>query len=108
MQTITDLFLLTVIIVSLVDISGVIQSIERGVAKWLGVGKVSIPMIGCSYCMSHHAMLLYLLVTNTFSLWHYCLVLLLAMMTPVIGDVLITVREALTGAVARIQTFLDI
>ena len=95
-----DLFLIGVICVIVIDLSGVIDSIKSVIKRLFTKGKMSDPNyslkpIDCSFCMNFWCGLTYLLVTNTFSLWMITYVLLISVMTPVIKDVLLLVRDKL-------------
>lgn len=95
-----DLFLIGVICVIVIDLSGVIDSIKSAIKRLFTKGKMSDPNyslkpIDCSFCMNFWCGLTYLLVTNTFSLWMITYVLLISVMTPVIKDVLLLVRDKL-------------
>lgn len=93
-----DLFLIGVICVIIIDLSGVTESIKSGIKRLLTRGKMSDPNyslkpIDCSFCMNFWCGLVYLLVTNTFSLWMITYVLLISVMTPVIRDVILLIRN---------------
>lgn len=95
-----DLFLIGVICVIIIDLSGVIDSIKSAIKRLLTKGKMSDPNyslkpIDCSFCMNFWCGLTYLLVTNTFSLWMITYVLLISLMTPVIRDFIMLVRDKL-------------
>ena len=95
-----DLFLIGVICVIIIDLSGVIDSIKSAIKRLLTKGKMSDPNyslkpIDCSFCMNFWCGLTYLLVTSTFSLWMITYVLLISLMTPVIRDFIMLVRDKL-------------
>ena len=93
-----DLFLIAVIVVIIIDISGITLSIKSGIKRLLTRGRMSDPNyslkpLDCSFCMTFWTGLVWLLVTHSFSLWMLTYLLLLCVMTPVIRDVIILVRE---------------
>lgn len=93
-----DLFLIGVICVIIIDISGVTYSIKSGIKRLLTKGMMSDPNyslkpIDCSFCCCWWSGLVYLLVTNTLSLWMITFLLLICTMTPVIKDVLLLIRD---------------
>ena len=64
-----DLFLIALICVVIIDISGFIGEIEDILAKWLKVKSVRIPKpLSCSFCMVHWVGLAYLLLSGGLSL----------------------------------------
>lgn len=93
-----NLFLIAVIVVIIIDISGITLSIKSGIKRLLTRGRMSDPNyslkpIDCSFCMTFWTGLVWLLVTHSFSLWMLTYLLLLCVMTPVIGQVIILIRE---------------
>jgi len=93
-----NLFLIAVIVVIVIDISGITLSIKSSIKRLLTRGRMSDPNyslkpIDCSFCMTFWTGLVWLLVTHSFSLWMLTYLLLLCVMTPVIRDVIILIRE---------------
>lgn len=102
-----DLFLIAVIVVIIIDISGVTLSIKSGIKRLLTKGMMSDPNyslkpIDCSFCMTFWTGLLWLVVTHTLTLWMLTYLLLLCVMTPVIRDVIILVRELFIKIIRKI------
>lgn len=93
MNVIIDLLLIQVIVVIIIDISGVVEHIEGLIARMLSLKKVSIHLIECSFCVSHWIGLFYLLLTGALSLKTYAIVLVLCFLTSVTKEVLWTVRD---------------
>lgn len=93
-----DLFLIAVIVVIIIDISGITLSIKSSIKRLLTRGMMSDPNyslkpIDCAFCMTFWTGLVWLVVTHSFSLWMLTYLLLLCVMTPVIRDVIILIRE---------------
>ena len=93
-----NLFLIAVIVVIVIDLSGITLSIKSSIKRLLTRGRMSDPNyslkpIDCSFCMTFWTGLVWLLVTHSFSLWMLTYLLLLCVMTPVIGQVIILIRE---------------
>ena len=97
-----DLILIQVIVVILIDISGIVQSVEGLIARMLSLKKVSIYMLECSFCMNHHTAVIYLLLTGALSLKTYCFVLILSFLTSVTKDLLWGVRDRLVKLVSEL------
>ncbi len=86
-------------IVHLIDLSGFIGEMEQLLTKWLNV-KAHIPKpFSCSYCMTHHIGLLYLLFTGNVTLTNYLILLTLAYLTPVIGSVMMLMKDLMVKAI---------
>lgn len=91
-----DLFLIALICVVIIDISGFIGEIEDILAKWLKVKSVRIPKpFSCSFCLTHWVGLAYLLLSGSLSLSSYAVLLLMCVLTPVIGDIVWRLRDTL-------------
>ena len=98
---ILDLLLITLIIVFIIDISGVIDSIEQALSKWLK-GKVRIPKpFSCSLCSAWWVGLIYLLCLRQFTLVNIAIVALFAILTPVFSTFMVLVRETLIWALEK-------
>lgn len=101
MMNFFNLLLITLAVVHLIDLSGFIQTIKRTILKMLGrpPQDFSLKPFDCSYCMTHHVSVIYLLCINQFTLINYVIVLSLAFMTPVIKDLMIYLKDILTAFV---------
>ena len=96
-----NLLLITLAVVHLIDLSGFINTLKRWILKLLGrpPQDFSLKPFDCSYCMTHHVSVIYLLCINQFTLINYVIVLSLAFMTPVIKDLMIYLKDLLTAFV---------
>lgn len=89
------LLLITICTVIIIDLSGFIEEIEARLSKWLkGRVRFGKPWI-CSFCMSHHISVVYLLCVGKLTLPLYALILLFAFLTPVFAIFLRWVRDLL-------------
>lgn len=102
MNVITDLILIQIICVNIVDISGVVSHIENAIAKALSLKRVSIHLIECSYCVTHWCCVLYLLFTGALSLKTYAIVLVLCFFTSITKDLLWGMRDRLVKLVSKL------
>lgn len=94
-MTYLNIFLIAVIMVNLIDLSGFIDEMERIIGRWLKC-KVHIPKpFSCSYCSTHHICVLYLLIAGELTLYTYLFTLLMAYLTPVINNLLQLLRDGL-------------
>lgn len=96
----TDILLIAVIIVVIIDISGFTYSLKSGLKKVLTKGRMSDPYytlkpFDCSFCMTFWTGLIWLLVIHNVTLWMLAYLLLICVMTPVIKDVIILIRETM-------------
>ena len=101
-NVITDLILIQVICVNIVDISGVVQHIENAIARMLSLKRVSIYLLNCSYCVTHWCCVIYLLFNGALSLKTYAIVLVLCFLTSITKDLLWGVRDRLVKLVSKL------
>lgn len=106
MMNFSKLLLITLATVHIIDLSGFIHTIKRTILKILGkpYQEFSLKPFDCSYCMTHHISVIYLLCINELTLLNYVMVLFLAFLTPVMRDLMIWLRDFLTRIVDWIYT----
>lgn len=102
-----DLFLISVIVVIIIDISGFTWAWKSALKKWITRGAMSDPNYSlkpfdCSFCMTWWSGLIYMICIHSFSLWMVTWLLLLCVMTPVIKDVIILIRETILKILKKI------
>lgn len=102
-----DIFLISVIVVIIIDISGITDTIKSLIKRIITRGMMSDPNyslkpIDCSFCMTFWTGLVYMLCVGTFSLWMVTYLLLLCVMTPVIKDVIILFRNTIIKIINKI------
>lgn len=89
---ILDLFLITIIICFLIDISGIIESIEWWLSKWLKVPcKIPKPF-SCSLCMTFWIGLIYISILD-FSLINLLFVCLFAALSEEISNFIKIIKQ---------------
>ena len=89
-----EMLLITLIIVWIIDLSGIIEELEVALAKWLKTKKVHIPKpFSCSLCVTWWSLLLFVLVTGRITLIYISLCALFAFLTPFFYDLLLWVRR---------------
>lgn len=99
---ITNLILIQLIVVIIIDISGIVQSVESTIARALKLKSVSIHLIECSFCINHWVGLLYLLLTGSLSLETYCFVLILSFFTTVTKELMYCVRDNIIKVINKL------
>lgn len=101
-----DLFLITIIIVYIIDLSGFIEELEKILSKWLNI-KAQIPKpISCSLCMTWWTGLIYLIIFHKFTLIWICCVALLSFLTPFFYNALLLIRDILNTLIDKLYKFL--
>lgn len=95
------LLFLTLIVVFIIDISGIIESIENFLSKILK-GKVRIKKpFSCSLCMVWWLGLAYIIYFNNLTLINICAVALFAYLTNIISSLLIFLREMMLSVIGK-------
>jgi hypothetical protein len=102
MNTLIDLFLLTIIVCYIEDCSGFIQSVKRQFLR--KVMKIKNPNItslnwkpwDCSRCLSFYSGLIYLLFTHNFIIPYIAFVSFLSLISSNISGFLFCVKDILT------------
>lgn len=88
MDPLTILPLITFCCVAVIDMTGIIDSIDGMLSRLLKV-KAHLPKpFSCSLCMTHWTGLIWLLVTGQLTLALYAWLLLLSLLTPVVQDII--------------------
>lgn len=95
-----DLFLIQIIVVIIIDLSGAVDHFKSFLKRVLTKGRMSDPNyslkpIDCSFCMNFWAGLAYLLIVRGLTLWMVTWLLMLCVLTPVTGTFIVLVRELL-------------
>lgn len=101
MMNFSKLLLITLATVHIIDLSGFVNTVKRTILKILGrpPQDFSLKPFDCSYCMTHHISVIYLLCINELTLLNYVMVLFLAFLTPVIRDLMMWLRDFMTTVV---------
>lgn len=101
---ILELLMIAIIICFVIDISGIIESIEWYLGKWLG-GKVIIPKpFSCSLCMCFWMGLLWLVVQSQFTLFNVMVVCLIAAFSEQITNAIIILKQLIAKLEDKIIT----
>lgn len=96
---ILDLFYITLIVVFIIDHSGIIDTIKSALAKWLGVQGVRLQPFDCSLCMTWWACLLYIIITGHFTLGGIALCAIFALGADKLADTLALIRDIITKTI---------
>lgn len=108
-----NLFILTCIIVFIIDLSGFVdEMVKRLYYKYIKVGDYhtlipKLKPLTCSLCLAFWAGLIYLLITSQFTIIMIGYVCLLSFLTPIIGDVLVMIKDVLNKIINLIYKLID-
>ena len=101
MQTIINLILLQIIIVFIIDLSGIIPTIKHIISSYLTKKQIStdnfsIRPLDCSLCMMHWIGLIYIVCVD-FSMTNYCIICILSLLTTPIANLLLSIKDRLNN-----------
>lgn len=95
----------------MIDLSGFLETVKRVIWKWLIKDKpyrdFQLKPFDCSLCMSHHIMLLYVILTGQFSIYIWLLICGLSYMTKHFTALLRLVSDAISKAENKIDDILQ-
>lgn len=101
-----NLFIIAAIIVYIIDLSGFMESLEQGLAKWIGVKRVKIPKpFSCSQCLTWWSGLIYLIIAGEFSLPTVFFCALTAYLTTEVGSIFFLVKSLLQETISEVYAY---
>lgn len=108
----TNLLMIALVLVFIIDISGVMDHIKQLIWRWVYKGQrdyrdFSLKPLDCSLCSTWWCGLIYLCFTNL-TFVNVAYVALLAFLTPVFKDVLIMVKDFIAKMIDAIYTWYDL
>lgn len=95
MSTLLDVVFIQIIVCYIIDLSGVIQSIEEGLSKWLKVKCVIPRPFSCSLCSGWWINIIYLIAVHQFTLPYIVFVAILSFFSKNISGFLRWIQESL-------------
>ena len=102
--------LIVIFCVCVIDLSGIITSLKKGIAKYLKVPdyqKINLPLISCSLCTSFHIQWIYLLICCKFTIMYLAISILLSIFTPQIKDLIMLFQDLITKLINKIYEYID-
>lgn len=101
LKIVTDLILIQFIVVFIIDLSGITNTIKTLLSRILTKGRVTstnftLPLIGCSLCMTFWSCLTYLILNQSFTIPFIALTCMLAFTTITTKDLLLTLKDKIT------------
>lgn len=96
-----NILLIAVIVVIVIDITDFIDNIKKLISSILTKGKITnsdyqLKPIDCSLCMTFWIGLIYLIIYNQLTLLNVSILLLIAVSTPIINDVIRLLQDIIT------------
>lgn len=103
-----NILLIAVICVCIIDISGFVNSMKSALSKLLTKGKLSnsnysLKPFDCSLCMTFWIGLIYLIICNSISILNIAVLLLIAVSTPIINDIIRLIQDLIIKLIQVIE-----
>lgn len=109
METLIDLLLIQLIVVFIIDISGVIDSIKYAISYLLTGGAIKtsdyrIKPLDCSLCMTFWTGLIYIIIIDQFTIEYIAFICLLSALTVLTKDIWFTISDTITKILNKINS----
>lgn len=105
---ILKLFYITLIVVFVIDHSGIIDTIKGAMAKWLKVRDVRLKPFDCSLCSVWWCGLIAIAIERQFTLGNIVAVAMFALFADKIADTLTLLRDATSKAINKLYKLLNL
>lgn len=101
---ITNLYLISLICVLVIDESGVINSLKHLLQKLLNTkADITLKPLDCSLCSTFWVGIIYLLINNLLSISSLTLLLLFAILTPQTHHIIKTLQDKITNLINKLK-----
>lgn len=109
MTMIIKLILISLITCFIIDVSGVLDSMDNMLQKVLGNKMYRVPKpFSCSLCMTFWCCLFYLLFSGNFTLALVSFTCVLSMLTPIITRILYFIRDFLDRVIENLEDYFSL
>lgn len=108
-----NLFLITLIVVLVIDISGFYEEMYLMIKRWLTKGRFTeevkyIKPFSCSLCSSWWINLIYIIITGNFSLLLVAYILGLAVFTPIMKELILFIRTFMLKVICELEDWFQL
>lgn len=101
-----NILCLALIVIFLVDISGIIDSLKWAIGRWLNIREVRLKPFDCSLCMTWWVGLAYIIIIGEFSIYTLLCVSMVSAFSAPISNIITLARELLCAGINAIETLL--
>lgn len=98
---------IAIIVVIIIDISGIVDSIKEFIGRLLNIANVRLKPLDCSFCVNWWVSMGYLIYANELSLTTVMVSLLLSVMTTVIEDLIYLIRDLISTIINKISNLIN-
>lgn len=102
---ILKLFYITLVVVFVIDHSGIIDTAKTALGKWLNVRDVKLKPFDCSLCMVWWCGLIAIAIEGQFTLGNIVAVAIFALFADKVADTLTLLRDTIAKAINEIYKF---
>ena len=116
MNTLFDIFLITIIVCFIVDVSGFINDGVKPFVAWLINRKSTVKVkpeninigkpFSCSLCLTFWLSIIYIIVTNQFSLMNLVFICLLALLSSNISEAMMQIKDFIAWLQMKINNLM--
>lgn len=111
-KTLIDLLLISLIVVFIVDISGAVDSLKRGIKYIITKGRFTdsnyrLKPLDCSLCMTFWCGLLYIILTHQFSIVNVAVVCMFSFSAETIKDSILVAKDIFTRILQIIEKVIE-
>lgn len=106
MKTFIDLFLVAIVTIYIVDLSGFTESWRGMLAKWLHISEAKmrpLPPFDCGKCAIWWTCIIYAICTGTFSIGTLAFIAMLSFLSIPLGQFFIFIREGLNSLINKMM-----
>lgn len=104
-----ELILISLITCFIIDVSGVIDSMDNMLQKKLRNKMYKVPKpFSCSLCMTFWCCLFYLIITGNFTLGLVSFTCILSMLTPITTRILYFIRDFLDRVIENLEDYFSL
>lgn len=101
------LFIIQLVVILIVDISGFIPNIKRIISKYLTKGQIessqfSLKPFDCSLCLSFWSLLIFIIITGQLTFINVLYLTLLTMFTDVVVDIIMFIKVTIKYTIDRL------
>ena len=98
-----ELLTLSLIVIYIVDISGVIDSLKWALGRWLGINVPRLKPLDCSLCMVWWSGLIYIICVGECRLYTIAVVALLSALAHNISELIILAKDMISLLIDKVR-----
>ena len=106
-MTYLKLIEIAVIVVIIIDISGIVDEVKGLIGKMLNISNVRLKPLDCSFCLNFWTSMAYLICVDELSITTVMFSLLMSTLTPVISDLIYLIRDLTATIINKISKLIN-